>query len=168
MTSLFVIGGARSGKSRYAQQRIEALQGRLAFIATADADDSEMSERIAHHRAERGDRWTTYEAPLHLPHAIRVAGETANAILVDCLTLWLSNLMLRDHDIETASSALEQAIMDCHVPIAIVSNEVGAGIVPMGELTRRFRDHAGWLNQRIAKVAMEVVLISAGLPLHLK
>jgi adenosylcobinamide kinase/adenosylcobinamide-phosphate guanylyltransferase len=168
MTSLLVIGGARSGKSRYAQGRIEALPGRLAFIATAEAGDAEMAERIARHKADRGPRWTTHEAPLDLAQAIARAQVSADAILVDCLTLWLSNLIHHERDADAAASALEQAVRQCPVPLALVANEVGFGIVPMNALARRFRDQAGLLNQRMAQVAREVVLVAAGLPLQLK
>ncbi len=168
MTSLFVLGGARSGKSRYAQTRIEALPGSLAFIATAEPGDAEMAERIARHRADRGPRWTAYDAPLDLPEAIARAQGSADAILVDCLTLWLSNLMLREVNVAAATSALCDAIRQCPVPLALVANEVGGGIVPMNELARRYRDEAGWLSQRVAEAADEVVLVTAGLPLILK
>jgi adenosylcobinamide kinase/adenosylcobinamide-phosphate guanylyltransferase len=168
MTALLVIGGARSGKSRYAQRRIEALPGSLTFIATAAPGDAEMAERIARHRADRGPRWTAHDAPLDLPEAIARAPRSADAILADCLTLWLSNLMLQGADIAAATSALSDAISQCRVPLALVANEVGGGIVPMNELARRYRDHAGWLNQRVAEAADEVVLVTAGLPLTLK
>ena len=168
MTTLLVIGGARSGKSGYAQSRIEALPGRLAFIATAEPGDAEMADRIARHQAERGPRWTAYEAPLDLPATILAAAATADAILVDCLTLWLSNLMLHERDLEAETRALEQALRQCPVPLALVTNEVGQGIVPMNALARSFRDEAGRLNQHMAKVATEVVLVTAGLPLTLK
>lgn len=168
MTSLFVIGGARSGKSRYAQSRVEALPGSLAFIATAEPGDAEMAERIARHRADRGPRWTACDVPLDLPEEIARAQGSAGAILVDCLTLWLSNLMLHDADVAAATSKLCDAIRESRVPLALVANEVGGGIVPMNELARRYRDHAGWLSQRVAEVADEVVLVTAGLPLTLK
>jgi adenosylcobinamide kinase/adenosylcobinamide-phosphate guanylyltransferase len=168
MKSLLVIGGARSGKSRYAQSRIEELPGTLAFIATAEAGDAEMAERIARHRADRGPRWIACEAPLDLPAAIRRAQGETDAILVDCVTLWLSNLMLAESDIEAAVADLEAAISACAVPLGLVSNEVGGGIVPANALARRFRDHAGRVNQRLAAAAEEVVLVAAGLPLRLK
>lgn len=168
MNSLLVIGGARSGKSRYAQARIEAVPGRLTFIATADALDAEMAERIARHRADRGPRWTTFDAPLELCSAIEQASESADAILVDCLTLWLSNLIWAGRDVDQATAALSDAVRSCRAPLALVANEVGMGIVPVNALARRFRDCAGVLNQRIAAVAGEVILVAAGLPLTLK
>jgi len=168
MTSLFVIGGARSGKSRLAQARVEELPGTLAFIATAEPHDAEMAERVAQHRADRGPRWIAYEAPLDLGFAISRAQEEADAILVDCVTLWLSNLMHAGRDIEAAVSALEPIVQRSHVPIALVSNEVGGGIVPANALARRFRDHAGRINQRLAAASDEVVMVAAGLPLRLK
>lgn len=168
MKSLFVIGGARSGKSRYAQDRIEALPGRLAFIATAEPRDAEMADRIARHQADRGTRWTAHEAPVNLPEVIIDVQASADAILVDCLTLWLSNLLLGRHDIGVATSALDDALRQCRVPTALVANEVGLGIVPTNELARKFRDEAGRLNQRVAAMAEEVILVAAGLPLALK
>ncbi len=165
---LLILGGARSGKSRYAQARIEAMGQRLAFIATAQAFDAEMEARIARHRADRDARWTTIEAPVDLPGAIAQAGRLADAALVDCLTLWLSNLLLAGQDIPAASAALEQAVRACAVPVVLVANEVGLGIVPDNALARRFRDEAGWLNQSLARLCEEVALVTAGLPLILK
>ncbi|HUD29801.1 MAG TPA: bifunctional adenosylcobinamide kinase/adenosylcobinamide-phosphate guanylyltransferase [Novosphingobium sp.] len=172
MTSLFVLGGARSGKSRYAQARAEALAedlaGPLAYIATAQAFDAEMTDRIARHRHDRGARWTTLEEPLDLAGAIDRAARDAGAILVDCLTLWLSNLMLAERPLDTPVAALEEAIRRCRVPLILVSNEVGLGIVPENPLARAFRDEAGRLNQTVAALAGEVQFIAAGLPLRLK
>jgi adenosylcobinamide kinase / adenosylcobinamide-phosphate guanylyltransferase len=168
MRTLFVIGGARSGKSRYAQSRIEAIPGGLAFIATAEPGDAEMAHRIARHRADRGPRWASYDALLDLPEVILRAQASADAILVDCLTLWLSNLILAERDMNAAMSELEEALQQCCLPLALVANEVGMGIVPMNELARSFRDEAGWLNQRVAAIAAEVVMVTAGLPLFLK
>lgn len=168
MTSLLVLGGARSGKSRYAQQRVEACGGRLAYIATAQALDAEMEDRIARHRADRDARWHTIEAPLALAAALARAGESHAAILVDCLTLWLSNLLLADRDVQREGMALVEAVAACPVPVALVANEVGLGIVPDNALARRFRDEAGWLNQRLAAMADEVVFVAAGLPMVLK
>ena len=168
MTRLLVLGGARSGKSRYAQQRAEACAGRLAYIATAQALDAEMADRIARHRADRDARWHTIEAPLALAAAIARAGESHAAILVDCLTLWLSNLLLADRDPQGEGATLAEAIAACPVPVALVANEVGLGIVPDNALARRFRDEAGWLNQRLPAIADEVVFVAAGLPMVLK
>ncbi|MEW9856363.1 bifunctional adenosylcobinamide kinase/adenosylcobinamide-phosphate guanylyltransferase [Novosphingobium sp. M1R2S20] len=168
MSRLFVIGGARSGKSRYAQSRVEALPGRLAFIATAEAQDAEMADRIARHQADRGPRWMSVEAPMDLAAALHRAEAEADVILVDCLTLWLSNLMLAERDLDHAVAEFEAAVSECCVPLVMVANEVGYGIVPMNALARRFRDEAGWLNQRTAAIADEVMLVAAGLPLKLK
>jgi adenosylcobinamide kinase/adenosylcobinamide-phosphate guanylyltransferase len=170
MTVLLVLGGARSGKSRYSETRLEALPGdaQLAYIATAQALDAEMAERIAHHRARRGPRWYTIEAPLDLPAAIARAQCLADAVLVDCLTLWLTNLMLADLDVEYAGQALIGALHLCRCPIVLIANEVGLGIVPDNALARRFRDKAGRLNQELAAFSDEVVLVAAGLPLRLK
>ncbi|WP_339824161.1 bifunctional adenosylcobinamide kinase/adenosylcobinamide-phosphate guanylyltransferase [uncultured Parasphingorhabdus sp.] len=168
MKTLLVLGGARSGKSRYAQSRSEEIAGKLVFIATAQAFDVEMTDRIARHQADRGERWTTIEAPFDLENAIISAAQNADAILVDCLTLWLSNLLLAEHDLERATDDLCDTIENCTVPVALVANEVGLGIVPENALARAFRDAAGWLNQRLAGQTEEVVLITAGLPLHIK
>ncbi|KEQ51568.1 bifunctional adenosylcobinamide kinase/adenosylcobinamide-phosphate guanylyltransferase [Sphingobium chlorophenolicum] len=169
MTSLLVLGGCRSGKSRYAQEWCEAVSGgRLAYIATAQAFDTEMEERIARHRNERGSRWLTIDAPMDLPTALSEAAGQADAILIDCLTLWLTNLMLAEADISAARAALAQAVAACPVPVALVANEVGLGIVPDNALARRFRDEAGWLNQQMAAQCEQVVFLAAGLPIKLK
>ncbi len=168
MNSLLVLGGARSGKSRYAQHRIEAVGERLVYIATAQALDAEMEDRIARHQADRGGCWDTAEAPIDLPGAIRQTGACCDAILVDCLSLWLSNLMLAQQDIAAASSALLDALAHCPVPIALVANEVGLGIVPENALARLFRDEAGRLNQALAAACGEVTFVAAGLPMRLK
>lgn len=169
MTStLFVLGGARSGKSAYAQKRCEALGERLVYIATARAGDDEMAQRIARHRAERGPAWTTLEASLDLCSAIARASQGADAVLVDCLTLWLSNLMLGGHDLSAARGALAETVRTARVPLVLIANEVGMGIVPDNALARRFRDEAGWLNQDIAAAAKEVVLVVAGLAMMVK
>lgn len=166
--SLLVLGGARSGKSRHAQACCEATPGRLIYIATAQAFDKEMSERIERHRADRDARWRTMEAPLDLPGAIREAAKEADAILVDCLTLWLSNLLLAEEDVGGACAALVEAVRSSAAPIVLVANEVGLSIVPDNALARRFRDEAGWLNQMVAAACDGVVLVAAGLPLVLK
>lgn len=166
--SLLVLGGARSGKSRHAQAAIEACGGKLAYVATGQAFDAEMTERIARHRDERDHRWHTIEAPLDLAAAIRAAGASAQGVLVDCLTLWLTNLILADRDPAHFHAELLDAIAGCPVPIALVSNEVGMGIVPENALSRRFRDEAGRLNQIVAASAERVVFLAAGLPLVMK
>ncbi|HQS97268.1 bifunctional adenosylcobinamide kinase/adenosylcobinamide-phosphate guanylyltransferase [Novosphingobium sp. 17-62-19] len=168
MTSLLVLGGARSGKSRYAQKRIETHCGAMVYIATAEARDDEMAERIALHRMDRGKGWKTLEAPIDLPGAIKVASASSDAILVDCLTIWLSNVMLEGISIPKARDDLIAAVTTCSVPIGLIANEVGLGIVPDNALARRFRDEAGWLNQKLAEVVDEVVFLAAGLPMMLK
>jgi len=165
---LFVVGGARSGKSRYAQQRTEALGNRFAYIATAQALDAEMKDRIARHRSDRGEYWHTMEAPLDLPGAITGGSRLYDALLVDCLTLWLSNLICADSAVERAFQELAEAVNACQCPLILVANEVGLGLVPDNALARRFRDEAGRLNQKIAQIADEVIFIAAGLPLRLK
>jgi adenosylcobinamide kinase / adenosylcobinamide-phosphate guanylyltransferase len=162
-----VLGGARSGKSRYAQSLIEALPPPWIYVATGEARDAEMAERIAAHRARRGKNWKTIEAPHDL--AIVLAGaESGLPVLVDCLTLWLSNRMLAGADIEAETAHLEAALDGRHAPAVLVSNEVGFGIVPDNALARRFRDLQGRLNQRMAARAGRVVLMVAGLPLMVK
>lgn len=166
--SLFVLGGARSGKSRYAQARAEAAGGNPVFVATAEAFDDEMRDRIARHRADRDARWTTAEAPRDLPAAIDALNGEGAVVLVDCLTLWVSNLLLADADMTRARQQLCAAIRGFDGTLILVANEVGLGIVPDNALARRFRDAAGLLNQSVAAVADEVVLLTAGLPLILK
>ena len=165
-----VLGGARSGKSAYAQHAAEARAarrgGRLVFIATAEGLDEEMTERIARHRSERDGRWRTVEAPLDLPAALREL-QPDEVTVVDCLTLWLSNAMLSD-SLAVRRAALLTALSSCRAPLWLVSNEVGLGLVPETALGRRFRDEAGRLNQAIAAIADVAVLLVAGLPLALK
>ena len=168
MTALFVIGGARSGKSRYAQARAEAAGENPVFVATAEAFDDEMRARIAQHRADRDARWRTVEAPRDLPAAIDALNCSGAVVLVDCLTLWASNLLLADADIPAATAGLCAAIDRFKGSLILVANEVGLGIVPDNALARRFRDAAGQLNQAVAASAHEVVLLAAGLPLTLK
>ncbi|MGH6632527.1 bifunctional adenosylcobinamide kinase/adenosylcobinamide-phosphate guanylyltransferase [Sphingopyxis sp.] len=167
-SSLFVLGGARSGKSRYAQARAEVAGGNPVFVATAEAFDDEMRDRIARHRADRDARWTTVEAPRDLPAAIDALNSEGAIVLVDCLTLWVSNLLLADADIPLASRQLCHAISRFEGRLILVANEVGLGIVPDNALARAFRDAAGQLNQSVAATAEEVVLLTAGLPLTLK
>jgi adenosylcobinamide kinase/adenosylcobinamide-phosphate guanylyltransferase len=166
-----VLGGARSGKSRYAESLVTAMPPPWIYVATAEAGDTEMAERIAMHRARRGDGWRTVGAPHDLAAALARAGSDA-PVLVDCLTLWLSNRMLADADLEADLEAetaqLEAAIAGRRAPAVLVSNEVGFGIVPDNALARRFRDLQGRLNQRMAARANRVVLMVAGLPLVVK
>jgi len=159
-----VLGGARSGKSRYAETLIGERPA--VYVATAEARDEEMSARIRAHRARRGGNWATHEAPLDLAAAL-AAGD-ARPRLVDCLTLWLSNLLLAGRDPAAEGAALIEALPRSTAPLVFVANEVGLGIVPDNELARRFRDHAGRLNQDLAAVADRVVFVAAGLPLLLK
>ena len=161
-----VLGGARSGKSRYAEGLFASLPAPWFYIATAEAGDAEMAARIAEHRTRRGNAWTTVEAPRDLVGALEAHGKAP--ILVDCLTLWLTNLLLADADIDAESERLEAALARAEAPVVLISNEVGSGIVPDNALARRFRDLQGILNQRVAAQAERVVLMVAGLPLILK
>jgi adenosylcobinamide kinase/adenosylcobinamide-phosphate guanylyltransferase len=162
-----VLGGARSGKSRHAEALVMQMASPWLYVATAQSLDDEMATRIATHRARRGTDWRTIEAPRDLAGAI-TAAPAGSAVLVDCLTLWLSNLMLADADIDAESNRLDAALARAKVPVVLVSNEVGLGIVPDNALARRFRDAQGVLNQRIAARADRVVLMVAGLPLVVK
>lgn len=168
MSLLFVLGGARSGKSRYALNRAEALPGELLFVATAQALDNEMDSRIARHREERGPRWRTIEEPVDLAAVVRAEVRADRVLLIDCLTLWASNLMFADRDIDTATGALVAALGEAQGPVILVANEVGLGIVPDNALARRFRDVAGIVNQAVAACVDEAVFMAAGLPMRLK
>jgi adenosylcobinamide kinase/adenosylcobinamide-phosphate guanylyltransferase len=161
-----IIGGARSGKSRHAEQIMLALPAPWTYIATGQAFDDEMRDRIAEHRRRRGDGWHTIEAPVDLGAALARAVDTP--VLIDCLTLWLTNLMLGEHDIPAALSTFEAALELRDAPTLLVSNEVGMGIVPETPLGRRFRDEAGRLNQRMAAKAGHVLFMVAGLPMAVK
>jgi adenosylcobinamide kinase / adenosylcobinamide-phosphate guanylyltransferase len=163
-----VLGGARSGKSRHAERLIEAAATAGTYCATAEAGDSEMAARIAAHRARRGPFWHTVEAPLAVADAIRAEATPAQPMLVDCLTLWLSNLLHAGRPVEDETEALGAALRGAAGPVVLVANEVGLGIVPDTPLGRRFRDLAGRLNQDIAARADRVVFVAAGLPLPLK
>lgn len=163
--TILVLGGARSGKSAYAERLLARHAGARVYLATAEAGDAEMALRIRRHRKRRGDGWDTIEAPLDLPAAIRAE---PRALLVDCLTLWLSNLMAAGRDLDAAGGQLCDAIRRPGGPVVLVSNEVGWGIVPENALAREFCDHAGRLNQRVAAVADRVLLVAAGLALPLK
>jgi adenosylcobinamide kinase/adenosylcobinamide-phosphate guanylyltransferase len=161
-----VLGGARSGKSQYAESVIAALPSPWVYMATAEAGDAEMAARIETHRARRGPSWRTIEAPRELARALAACDKAP--VLVDCLTLWLSNLMLAEADIDAEIARLEQVMEVATGPIVLVANEVGSGIVPDHSLGRRFRDLQGVLNQRLAMRAGRVVLVVAGIPLALK
>jgi adenosylcobinamide kinase/adenosylcobinamide-phosphate guanylyltransferase len=162
-----VLGGARSGKSRYAESIFMTSPAPGVYVATAEAFDDEMRARIGEHRSRRGGDWLTAEAPTDLAGAVEDA-PAANALLVDCLTIWLNNLMYRKIDIETAVENLEAALAEREAPTVLVSNEVGFGIVPENAEARRFRDLQGRLNQRIAAMAGRVVLVVAGIPMLVK
>ncbi|MGE8134073.1 bifunctional adenosylcobinamide kinase/adenosylcobinamide-phosphate guanylyltransferase [Novosphingobium subterraneum] len=165
---VLVLGGARSGKSGFAEELGDAVLGPHFYIATAQAFDEEMTQRIARHRADRACHWQTVECPLELPEAIERHGTDDCVILVDCLTLWLSNLMLGDHDIAEARNRLAALLPAVRGTLLLVSNEVGQGIVPDNASARQFRDEAGWLNQALARAADEVWFVTAGLPARLK
>ena len=167
MAVILITGGARSGKSTRAEARAFAFAGRPVYIATAEALDSEMSERIARHRARRGEDWLERETPLELVAALAET-DGGGARLVDCLTLWLSNLLHAGRDWSIEASALADALGRQRSPVVLVTNEVGLGIVPDNALARRFRDAAGMLNQMIARVADEVEFVVAGLPMRVK
>ena len=162
----FVLGGARSGKSRYAEGLVTAAAGPWTYIATAQAFDAEMQTRIKRHQDGRASGWLTVEAPVDMPDALTRAG--AAPVLVDCLTLWLSNLMLGNLDLQAAVAALLAALDGRATPTVLVSNEVGLGIVPDNALARAFRDEAGRLHQQVAARADRVVLVVAGLPMIVK
>jgi adenosylcobinamide kinase/adenosylcobinamide-phosphate guanylyltransferase len=163
-----VLGGARSGKSRHAEALVASIAPPWRYVATAQALDEEMDERIALHRRRRGSGWETHEAPVDLAGTIARLGEQFAPILVDCLTLWLTNLMLAEHDVATAVAKLETALEAAVAPIVLVANEVGLGIVPENALARRFRDEAGRLSQRLAGRADRVFFMVAGLPMQVK
>jgi adenosylcobinamide kinase/adenosylcobinamide-phosphate guanylyltransferase len=169
---IFVTGGARSGKSDFVQELAEKLEGKRLFIATAEALDDEMKERIRKHQEKRGDRWNTIEEPLDLGNAIRSVSNSYRTILVDCLTVWLSNLLMeyKDED-EIISEMMDDfftSMDNFEETIIVVSNEVGLGIVPDNELARIYRDKLGFLNQRMAKRADHVYVLISGIPVKIK
>lgn len=165
----FVIGGARSGKSSFALNRASELPGEKVYIATAQAFDAEMSDRIARHKEERNSDWDTVEEPLGIAETIKGMSDNYKVIVIDCLTLWLSNLLLADKEIEREIDAFISSLFTLHSSrVFIVSNEVGMGIVPENELARRFRDLSGQLNQKMAAAADEVYLVAAGIPVKIK
>ncbi len=163
-----VLGGARSGKSRHAEGLAQGHRGRLIYIATAEVTDQEMRDRIALHRGRRGGKWTTIEAPLDLVAQLRDADDAKAFILVDCITVWINNLMYHGKDVAAEVAHLTAILPTMRGRIVIVSNEVGLGIVPDNALARRFRDEAGRANQVLAEAADEVLFIASALPLTLK
>ncbi|RTL75845.1 MAG: bifunctional adenosylcobinamide kinase/adenosylcobinamide-phosphate guanylyltransferase [Bradyrhizobiaceae bacterium] len=167
MAVVLITGGARSGKSRRAEARAQACPGRPVYIATAEALDAEMEERIARHRARRGNDWIEREAPLDLVQALTET-DGGGARLVDCLTLWLSNLLHAGRSWLDEAALLTAALGRQRSPVILVTNEVGLGIVPDNALARLFRDAAGLLNQDVAAVADEVEFVVAGLPMKVK
>ena len=167
MSIVLITGGARSGKSRRAEVLARSFAGQPVYIATAEARDAEMNERIATHRARRGNVWVEREVPLDLVDAL-TATDGGGARLVDCLTLWLSNLLHAERDWSQEVARLADALPRQRSPVIMVTNEVGLGIVPDNALARTFRDAAGMMNQTIAGVADAVEFVVAGLPMKLK
>jgi adenosylcobinamide kinase/adenosylcobinamide-phosphate guanylyltransferase len=169
---ILILGGARSGKSRHAQEIGEPFKGRKLFVATAQALDEEMSKRIENHRKQRGARWETREEPVELVRVISEAQMKYDVILIDCLTLWISNLLMAHGEdrsgIENAIQSLIDSLKNAKTTTILVSNEVGLGIVPDNQVARSFRDLAGMLNQRVAQVADRVIFMVAGLPINVK
>ena len=163
-----VLGGARSGKSNFAERITVTHPRGCVYLATAEIGDDEMAERVRKHKARREAHWRTIEAPLEIGPAIMAETGQGAAVLVDCLTLWLSNLMAAGRDPDKETEGLIRALGQAGGPVVFVSNEVGLGIVPDNALARAFRDHAGRMNQRIAEVANNVFFVAAGLPLGLK
>ena len=164
----FILGGARSGKSNRALQLALEIGSKPVFLATAEALDAEMSDRIAKHKDERGSRWTTLEAPLDIVNAIKRAAQVGDVCVVDCLTLWLSNLMHHKRNVADETDRFCKLITAAPIPIILVSNEVGMGLVPDTPLGRAFRDEQGRLNQAVARACKRVEFVAAGLPLTLK
>jgi len=165
-----VLGGARSGKSRFASQLAEGTFKKPLYLATAEALDAEMAERIKLHKKARGSRWLCVEEPLEIASVICRPPKACDGILLDCLTLWLTNVLMKEGEkaVKPRMGSLIAALKAAKVPVILVSNEVGMGIVPESKLGRVFRDLAGWLNQDVAAVADTVVFVVAGLPMVLK
>jgi len=169
---VFVTGGARSGKSNFAQDMAEKIEGKRLFLATAQAFDEEMRLRIEKHREQRGDRWDTLEEPVHLGKALKPVRDSYNIIIVDCLTVWMSNLLMKYSD--QGEKLLEiiddffLSIKEIDGTLIVVSNEVGMGIVPDNKLARDYRDQLGFLNQRMARRADEVYALLSGIPVRIK
>lgn len=163
-----VLGGARSGKSRFAEDLVRQTGLDRHYVATGQAYDEEMRARIDKHRHDRGPDWQTHEEPVDLAGLLARIDAPGRVVLIDCLTLWVSNLMMENRIIETEAAALVEAIGRAQARLVFVSNEVGLGIVPDNRMAREFRDHAGRLHQQVAAVATDVFFIAAGLPLKMK
>lgn len=166
MAVILIGGGARSGKSRYALQKALSIEGRRVFVATAEPLDDEMASRIARHKADRGAEFETIEEPFHLAGVMLEA--KFDAMVIDCLTLWLSNLICANKNSDLEIDALLAAAQAARGTVLFVTNEVGSGIVPDNALAREFRDRAGILNQRVAAIAREVYFMAFGQPLRVK
>jgi len=167
----FVTGGARSGKSAFAEKLAMSVPGKRAYLATAQALDAEMVARIEHHRQRRGSAWDTYEEPLAVAELLNKLSGRYGVVLLDCLTLWLSNVMAHtdgDDAVSRQSDLLVEAVKNLKGTCIIVSNEVGLGIVPDNALARRFRDLAGFVNQKVAQASDEAYLLTAGIPMKMK
>ena len=163
-----ILGGARSGKSRLAEKLATDSQLQVTYIATSQPLDGEMNERVAHHRARRPAEWALIEEPLELARVLRENASADRCLLVDCLTLWLTNHLLAGHDVDAECMRLAECLSHPRGPWFVVSNEVGLGIVPDNALSRQFRDAAGRLHQRVASVAERVLFMVAGLPMQVK
>lgn len=184
MKITFVIGGAKSGKSSFVLRETSRIEGQKAFIATAEALDDEMKERINNHRLERGSEWSTYEVPINIASKLSDIQGSYNAVVLDCLTIWLSNLLVRAEIPESGQHTADETIHEfidalrklrdgiqspeSGTRLFIVSNEVGMGIVPENKLARQFRELAGTLNQKVAEIADDVYLVTAGMPMKIK
>jgi adenosylcobinamide kinase/adenosylcobinamide-phosphate guanylyltransferase len=184
MKITFITGGARSGKSSFALHKASQIEGKKAFVATAEALDDEMKKRIENHKIERGSEWNTHEEPIKIAGGLSDIKDTCNAIVLDCLTIWLSNLLVRNEMAEPFKQTTGESIQEfidtlrqmhnetlnpkSGKGLFIISNEVGMGIVPENKLARRFRDLAGTLNQKVAEIADEVYLVTAGIPVKIK
>ena len=165
--TILVTGGARSGKSSFAEKRTKQLGSSLMYIATSEIIDSEMEKRVTEHQARRGSEWQTLHAPLKLTEAL-FETDGKGPCLVDCLTIWLNNLIFHNEDTVVATKELIKVLEQRSDPVVLVTNEVGSGIVPENALARRFRDEAGRMNQLISQVADEVYLSVSGIPLQIK
>lgn len=165
---IFITGGAKSGKSSFAMAEAAKIKGKKAYIATAEALDDEMRERIERHRKQRGNGWKTFEEPVKISGVIRKINGEYKVIVVDCLTLWLSNIMMNGKVIEKEIKLLCAVLEEAGCTLFVVSNEVGMGIVPENDMAREFRDLAGMLNQKVAEIADEVYMVVSGIPVKIK